>query len=126
MSRLLSRAREEGIVRISVAPRQGAQSELARALAEPFGIAVHLVAVGASARPAARLSRVARHAAAVLADGDQHNVFVVVNGRAERRAVQIGAQTDTAVQITSGLAAGEVVATTGASTLTDGQSVKAS
>ncbi len=68
VSRLLSRAREEGIVRISVAPRQGAQSELARALAEPFGIAVHLVAVGASARPAARLSRVARHAAAVLAD----------------------------------------------------------
>lgn len=69
VSRLLSAARADGIVRVSVAPPQGAQSELAREVTARFGVVVHLVTVGASARPAARLSRVARHAAHVLADG---------------------------------------------------------
>ena len=42
---------------------------------------------------------------------------------ARARTVQIGASTDTAAQVLSGLSAGERVVTSGASTLTDGQQV---
>lgn len=68
VSRLLSRARDEGIVRVTISPRRGPQSPEARALGERFGVTVHLVTVGTSARPAVRLDRVARQAARVLTD----------------------------------------------------------
>lgn len=68
VSRLLGRAREEGVVRVSVAPPRGAHSPAARAIEERFGVRVHVVTVGASVRPAVRLERVARQAAAVLSD----------------------------------------------------------
>ena len=68
VSRMLGRARDEGLVRVSVAPPRGAQSPAARAIEERFGVRVHLVGVGTSARPAVRLERVARQAAAVLSD----------------------------------------------------------
>lgn len=63
-------------------------------------------------------------AAAVVSNGEQRYVFVVVDGKAHRTVVRIGAETDTAVQITDGLTAGEQVVVTGASSLSDGQSVK--
>lgn len=68
VSRLLAKARDEGLVRVTVAPPRGTRSPAARAIIERFGVAVHQVEVGASARPAARLERVARQAAAVLSD----------------------------------------------------------
>lgn len=63
-------------------------------------------------------------AAAVVSNGEQRYVFVVSDGTAHRTVVRIGAETDTAIQITDGLAAGAQVVVTGASSLADGQSVK--
>lgn len=50
--------------------------------------------------------------AALVRDGSspqQAQIFVVASGRAEKRTVSIGAETPDAVQVTQGLAAGEVV-----------------
>ena|GEM_PF-1163352 len=63
-------------------------------------------------------------AAAVVSNGEQRYVFVVSDGKVHRTVVRIGAETDTAIQITDGLAAGAQVVVTGASSLADGQSVK--
>ncbi|MDR1833386.1 MAG: efflux RND transporter periplasmic adaptor subunit [Propionibacteriaceae bacterium] len=62
---------------------------------------------------------------AVLSDGDGSYVFVVdADGTAHKTAIKAGAQTDTAVQVESGVSAGQEVVTVGASTLADGQKVK--
>src|SRR5206468_374661 len=47
-------------------------------------------------------------------------VFVIRDGRAEARAVQVGQEVDGMVQIVEGVAEGDEVATAGADTLTDG------
>jgi hypothetical protein len=50
--------------------------------------------------------------AALVRDGaraDEGQVFVVVAGKAERRTVGLGVESADAVQITKGLAAGDVV-----------------
>ena len=61
----------------------------------------------------------------VVADGDSQVVFVVGDDSVvQRRPVRIGASTDAAVQVLSGLAAGERVVTTGATGLVDGQQVR--
>lgn len=63
----------------------------------------------------------------VLTTGATRTVFLIgADGIAHRREVTVGASTDTAVQIVSGLSAGDTVATTGASALTDGQQVRVS
>lgn len=62
---------------------------------------------------------------AVLTDGSARAVFVLVaDGTVHRRQVQIGASTDSAAQVLSGLSAGDLVVTTGASGLNDGQQVR--
>ena len=55
---------------------------------------------------------VAVPAQAVVPSAAGHGVFVLRDGRAELRAVEIGLRTPEAVQIVSGLAAGETVLTT--------------
>lgn len=65
VSRLLTQAREEGIVQISLAQR-GSQSPLARELTETYGPAVHLVQVPDSAAPGARFEQVGRRAAQLM------------------------------------------------------------
>jgi HlyD family secretion protein len=62
---------------------------------------------------------------AVLTNGDSRTVFVLgADGVAHARAVTIGASTDTAAQVLTGLSAGDQVVTTGASALSDGQRVR--
>jgi len=62
---------------------------------------------------------------ALMTGKDGASVFVVgADNVAHRVAVQVGAQSDTMVQITSGVKEGDVVVTSGATTLTDGQVVK--
>ncbi len=62
---------------------------------------------------------------AVLTNGDSKTVFVLgADGVAHARAVTIGASTDTAAQVLTGLSAGDQVVTTGASALSDGQRVR--
>lgn len=62
---------------------------------------------------------------AVMSTGDEKTVFVLgADGVVHGRPVTIGASTDTATQVLSGLSAGERVVTTGASGLSDGQHVR--
>ncbi len=61
----------------------------------------------------------------VLTDGGRRVVFVLrSDDTVHRQEVTIGASTDTAAQVLSGLQAGNRVVTTGASALTDGQRVR--
>ena len=57
-------------------------------------------------------------------DGGQTVVFVVADGRAERRAVRLGERTPAGQVIVAGLAPGDVVAAEGADKLKDGTGVK--
>lgn len=63
----------------------------------------------------------------VITTGTTRSVFLIgADGVAHAREVRVGAGTDTAVQILSGLTPGDTVATTGASSLADGQQVRTS
>lgn len=66
VSRLLSHARETGLVRISLAENNGSRSPVARRLGDLFDVRVHLVNVGDGVRPGIRFDRVARQAATLL------------------------------------------------------------
>jgi HlyD family secretion protein len=62
---------------------------------------------------------------AVVSTGSTKTVFVLDgNSVAHARTVTVGASTDAIVQIVSGLSVGEQVVTTGASALSDGQTVR--
>ena len=63
-------------------------------------------------------------AGAVIPGLSEKNVFIAVQGKAVRRAVQTGVRTETSVQIISGLAAGDVVITSGQQQLRAGQPVQ--
>jgi multidrug efflux pump subunit AcrA (membrane-fusion protein) len=63
----------------------------------------------------------------VVSGSDGKYVFVLnADSTVTQTAVQLGAQTDTQVEISSGLSAGQQIITTGATTLQDGQQVKVS
>ena len=62
-------------------------------------------------------------AQAVLTAGGKRYVFKVGPGKVVRTEVGVGASTDTQTHITSGLAAGDVVATSQLTALKDGASV---
>ena len=64
-------------------------------------------------------------AAAVIPGLTEKNVFVVVGGKAVRRAVQTGTRTESAVQIVGGLKTGDVLVTSGLQQLRNGQNVRA-
>jgi membrane fusion protein (multidrug efflux system) len=64
-------------------------------------------------------------AEAVIPGLDEKNVFVVREGSAERRAVEIGARTASEVHILAGIRAGDVVITSGLQNLRQGQHVVA-
>lgn len=66
VSRLLTRAREDGIVRVTLAEPRGSQSRIAHEITEGFGIRVHLVEPGAGASPGARFTAVAMRAGEIL------------------------------------------------------------
>ncbi len=62
--------------------------------------------------------------ASVLQDSDGSHVFVVVDGRVRRTAVELGADVGDDVEIRSGLSGGERVAVTGVAGLEDGRRVR--
>ena len=62
--------------------------------------------------------------AALLDDGGQPFVFVIANGVAKRRDIVIGPRTGDRIGVTSGLKAGERVATVGVTALEDGMKVR--
>jgi membrane fusion protein, multidrug efflux system len=61
---------------------------------------------------------------AVIAQAAQTYVFVVDDGKAERRAVRTGQRQDGQIAILDGLAVGEMVVTQGTQRLRDGEAVK--
>jgi len=60
---------------------------------------------------------------ALVREGEQTAVFVVVNEKAQRRAVRIGVSDNIRVEVTSGLEAGELVIVDGHAGLPDGAAV---
>jgi membrane fusion protein (multidrug efflux system) len=62
----------------------------------------------------------------IVPEGRNHYVFVVVNGIAEKRAVQLGRRTPGFVVISGGLTAGEAVITEGTHKVRDGSQVEES
>jgi multidrug efflux pump subunit AcrA (membrane-fusion protein) len=60
---------------------------------------------------------------AVVRDGSVDTVWLVTNGRAERREVKLGAQGEDAVQVLEGLEIGDQVVVRGADRVSAGQSV---
>ena len=68
VSRLLSRARDEGLVRITLAEHAGSRSAMASLLPRRFGIKVHIATVGDSVPLNTRFDRVAQMAAALFKD----------------------------------------------------------
>ncbi len=58
---------------------------------------------------------------AIVTSGQNATVWVVADGRAERRAVRLGAQGDTVAQVVAGLGEGERVVVRGADTVRQGQ-----
>lgn len=89
VSRLLKEARDQGMVRITLADHAGSASPQATKLAAHFGVRVHLVAARANATESARLDQVAKLAGALLTEavGD-HQVIGVAWGRTVSRVVQ--------------------------------------
>jgi membrane fusion protein (multidrug efflux system) len=63
---------------------------------------------------------------AVLYDGEEATVFVVVAGKAQRRVVHAGIIDEEFTEITDGIKAGESVVTTGNHELEDGMAVRSS
>jgi multidrug efflux pump subunit AcrA (membrane-fusion protein) len=61
--------------------------------------------------------------ASLVTDGDTTTVWLVSGGVAHKRAIRLGAQGDTAVQVLSGLSAGDRIVVAGADKVTDGQHV---
>lgn len=62
---------------------------------------------------------------AVIPGLTEKNVFIVQDGKAVRRSVKTGVRTESSVQITAGLASGDVVITSGIQQLRAGQAVQA-
>ena len=81
VSRLLKDARESGLVRISLADHSGSQSPLATALADAFGVRVHMVSVRDSANENLRFDQVARLAGRLFTEAvDDHQLIGVAWG----------------------------------------------
>lgn len=66
VSRLLAKARDIGLVRITLAEPPGSQSPTAIAISEQFGIKVHIVNVVDGVTPTTRVNMVAGEAARIL------------------------------------------------------------
>jgi len=62
--------------------------------------------------------------AAVSGSGDQASLFVIQNGRAERRQVKLGARTAEGQIVLSGVSGGEAVAVSDLDKVTDGEKVQ--
>lgn len=88
-----------------------------------MGIKVAFLANDEPASGSAPAPRVTIPAAAVRGADDRDVVFVVRDGRVERRAIRVGARSGNEVLVLSGLAAGESVVVDGPADLADGDRV---
>ncbi len=76
------------------------------------------------AGPTAVVRSVVVPADAVQSEGDQSVVYIVQDGKAERRAVRLGAKTDAGQVLLAGVTPGEEVAIGGQGKLHDGSAVR--
>lgn len=77
----------------------------------------------AALRVAIAKDAVAVPVSAVFRDGEDDAVWIVDNGVAERRVVTLGAQGADTVQITDGVVLGDLIVTSGADRVTDGEEI---
>ena len=80
---------------------------------------------GRVAMPVGETSALRVPAAAVVQRGQMELVFIVVDGKAQLRLVKTGKRIGNAVELVSGVSAGEKIVTDGAAGLMDGQPVEA-
>lgn len=59
--------------------------------------------------------------AAIVHDGNQDTVWLVTSGTVHKHVIRLGAQGDTTVEVATGLSAGDVIVTSGADKVHDGQ-----
>ena len=84
---------------------------------------VKVTFLGDAPTKAAAAGRVLVPKTAILIDGGKSTVFVVRDGRVERRAVSVGQTRATDQEVTAGLVEGEQIVVAGAKDLQDGQRV---
>jgi RND family efflux transporter MFP subunit len=117
--------RQKATVRVRIAFDQGAKSgaQLDPRILPDMGIKVSFLTERPSAPENAPRARTLAPKAAVRTDDGRDVVFVVKDGRAERRAVKVGTTEGDQVEILSGLTAGERVVVEGPATIGDGARV---
>jgi len=90
-----------------------------------MGLRVAFLADAATGDPVARSTAAAVPSQTVISSGtDEGVVFVVHDGRVERRAVRLGPRTSQEQVVKSGVSRGEAVAISGLDKLTDGAKVR--
>ncbi|MGZ8761673.1 MAG: sugar-binding transcriptional regulator [Aeromicrobium sp.] len=89
ISRLLKEARDNGLVRLSLADNEGSTSPVALALSRRFDVRVHLVTMRENANDSLRLEKVAKLAGQLLTDMvDDHQIIGVAWGTTVSRVVK--------------------------------------
>jgi RND family efflux transporter MFP subunit len=89
-----------------------------------MGVRVEFLTAGSGAGERAARSVASVPAAALRRDGDTDYVLVVTGEAVERRAVRVGRSSSDAVELLSGVRAGERVVTAGPADLAEGQRVR--
>ena len=108
----------------TVTVRVGFQQKDPRIVPEMGARVAFLAPAAAQAGPAAVSRGAVVPPDAVQSEGDQSVVFVVQDGKAERRAVRLGARTDSGQVLLAGVSPGEQVAVGGQGKLRDGSAVR--
>ena len=110
---------------VAVDPHADAQTRLASVIVDvPGGAIVPGVPVRGTINLSGGHNAVAVPRAALLYEGEQAYVFVVVGGVARRRDVKIGSDVGDRVELSAGIKAGEQVVIDGAAALDDGMAVR--
>ena len=107
----------------SAATQQALQLEMVKQNADSDQALVAMLQQAAAQQQAA--PRTQLPAAALRKDGEQDIVFVVHDGKAERRAVRLGGNLGDDRQVLAGVSAGETVITEAPAMLKDGDAVRA-
>ena len=108
----------------TVTVRVGLKQKDARIVPEMGARVAFLAPTETSAGPAATARSVTVPPDAVQTEGDQAVVYVIQDGKVERRAVRLGAKTDQGQVLLAGVTAGETVAIGGQGKLKDGSAVR--
>jgi RND family efflux transporter MFP subunit len=108
----------------TVTVRVGLKQKDARIVPEMGARVAFLAPADTSAGPTASSRSVTVPPDAVQTEGDQAVVYVISDGKVERRAVRLGAKTDQGQVLLAGVSAGETIAVAPQGKLKDGSAVR--